>query len=213
MRYLLLLSLLFTAPLLRAQHRFEAEIAAFESADKATPPPARPILFTGSSSVRFWTTLAQDFPNKPVLNRGFGGSELSDVRHFADRLIVAYHPRQIVLYAGENDIAAGQSAGQTLARFTELFTYVRQQLPRVPFTFISIKRSPSRRQYWPVVDEANQLIRQYLATQKRARFVDIGPAMLDASGQLQGSLFKSDSLHMTPAGYDRWVPVLRPYLR
>jgi len=195
-------------------HRFENEIKAFEARDQQTPPPKRPILFTGSSSIRLWDSLSRYFPGKPVLQRGFGGSELSDVRYYADRIIMPYKPRQIVLYAGENDIATGkQTAQQTYDRFVDLFEYVRKRLPGVPFVFISIKPSPSRRQFQPVVIEANQLIKQYLSTKRNTRFVDVYTPMLGANQQPMGHLFKGDSLHMQAAGYQIWAKAVRPVLK
>lgn len=193
---------------------FEKEILAFEAQDRQTPPPADAIVFTGSSSIRFWTDLPAYFPGKVVLNRGFGGSELSDVRHFADRVIVRYRPKQIVLYAGENDIAVGkQTARQTYARFVDLFRYVRKKLPDATFTYIAIKPSPSRKQFRPIVDDANRRIRRFLMRKSTAQFVDIRPVMLGPNGQPVGALFRSDSLHMNEKGYQRWAPVLRPYLK
>src|SRR5919199_621686 len=163
----------------QTQPKFESEIQAFEKADQATPPPQHPILFTASSSIRYWTSLPTDFPNKPVLNRGFGGSELSDVIRYADRVIVRYQPSQVVLYARENDIATGKQTGkQTYDRFVTLFKYVRKKLPNVPFTFISIKPSPSRRQYFAEVDDANRLIQRFLSRKRNTSFVDIRPVML-----------------------------------
>ena len=186
----------------------------FETQDRATPPPAGVIVFTGSSSIRFWTDLSTYFPGKAILNRGFGGSQLSDVRHFADRIIVRYQPKQIVLYAGENDIATGkQTARQTYDRFVDLFRYVRKKLPKATFTYIAIKPSPSRRQFWPATDDANRLIRRFLLMKSNAQFVDIRPVMLGLNGQPISDLFRSDSLHMNEKGYQRWAPVLRPYLK
>ena len=193
---------------------FEKEIQAFETRDRQTPPPTDAILFTGSSSIRFWTDLPAYFPGKVVLNRGFGGSQLSDVRHFADRVIVRYRPKQIVLYAGENDIASGkQTARQTYTRFVDLFRYIRRRLPDVTFTFIAIKPSPSRRQFRPTMDEANRLIGRFLAKRSNAQFVDIRPTMLGPNGQPLGALFRPDSLHMNMKGYERWAPVLQPFLK
>ena len=190
---------------------FANEIGAFARQDSVTPPPANPIVFVGSSSIRFWSSLAQDFPGKPVLNRGFGGSELSDVIRYSDQVITKYKPRQIVLYAGENDIATGKKTGkQTFERFVTLFKYVRFKLPDVPFVFIAIKPSPSRRQFMPEMDEANRLIKQFLSEQDETQFVDIRPAMLGPNGQPIPALFRSDSLHMLPAGYERWTEALRP---
>jgi lysophospholipase L1-like esterase len=212
MRFFFVALLLITR-LSIAQNKFDSNIAAFEATDRQTPPPKHPIVFTGSSSIVNWGSLVQDFSGKPVLNRGFGGSELSDVRHFADRVILAYKPKQVVVYAGENDIANDHSAQETCQRFVDLFIYVRQHQPDVPFDFISIKLSPSRRKYWPIVQEANTLIKQYMAKQKNARFIDIRPAMNDANGHLLASIFRPDSLHMNPSGYALWVPVVKPYLR
>jgi len=192
---------------------FETEIQAFETQDRTTPPPRRAIVFTGSSSIRLWNNLKETFPNKVILQRGFGGSQLSDVIHFADRVIVKYKPGQIILYAGENDIASGQSARQVYDRFVTLFAHVRKALPKTPFVFISIKPSPSRRQYQAAVVEANRLIKAYLAKKRRTVFVDVYSPMLDARGNMLGELFKSDSLHMNGKGYDIWAQKLRPVLK
>lgn len=210
--YLLLLTLCVRAA--GQTPPFEKEILAFETQDQQNPPPAGVILFTGSSSIRFWTDLSTYFPGKTVLNRGFGGSQLSDVRYFADRIIVRYQPKQIVLYAGENDIATGkQTARQTYDRFVDLFRYVRKKLPKATFTYIAIKPSPSRRQFWAATDDANRLINRFLAKKPNAQFVDIRPTMLGPDGQPISELFRSDSLHMTEKGYQRWAPVVRPYLK
>ncbi len=154
------------------------------------------------------------FPNKAVLNRGFGGSQLSDVLRYADRVIIQYQPKQVVLYAGENDIATGLQTGQqTYERFVALFRYVRKKLPNVRFTYISIKSSPSRRKFLDEVTVANRLISRYLSHQRNTDFVDIQPVMHQPNGQLLGALFKPDSLHMNEAGYQQWAKVLRPYLK
>lgn len=209
----LILFILFPLATIAQDRPFEVEIRAFEQFDKVSPPPKNGIVFTGSSSIRLWENLSGYFPNKPLIQRGFGGSELSDVRYFADRIILRYRPKQIVLYAGENDIATGKlTAKQTFDQFVNLFQYLRQKQPGVPLVYISIKLSPSRRQFWPIVEAANKLISNYLAKQPNTRFVDIRPVMRGSDGQPIGELFKSDSLHMTEAGYRRWAPVLRPYL-
>ncbi|GAB3951365.1 SGNH/GDSL hydrolase family protein [Spirosoma harenae] len=211
MRYLLLILLPFC--LFAQDNRFEGEIQAFEKADKVSKPPQRPIVFTGSSSIRLWENLANYFPNKTTLQRGFGGSQLPDVLQYADRIITPYNPKQIVLYAGENDVAAGVSGQKTFERFVALFEHVRKKSPDAIFTFISLKPSPSRRKYFPEMDIANRLIKDFLAKQRKTQFVDIGPVMVQKNGQSIPELYKSDSLHMLPAGYERWAKVLAPYLR
>lgn len=213
MKPLLLLLLLVSFTSQAQTRRFEAEILKFEEADKQTPPPANTVLFTGSSSIRLWDNLSSYFPGKTVLQRGFGGSDLSDVRYFVDRVIIRYQPKQVVLYAGENDIAAGQTARQTYDRFVDLFRYVRKQLPDARFTFISLKFSPSRRKVWPAVEETNRRIKRFLSRRRNTDFVDIVPVMLQPNGQPLGELFKGDSLHMTKKGYVLWGEVLRPFVK
>jgi len=212
--YFRLSLLLLLFPLLAsAQNKFEAEIKAFETKDQTTPPPNRPIVFTGSSSIKLWASLAEDFPNKPVLNRGFGGSGMADARYFADRIIVKYQPKQVVLYTGENDIAAGKPAQYVYDQFVDLFQHVRQQVPGVSFVFISMKPSPSRRKYWPVMQEANAMIKKFLKKQKRTRYVDVYTPMLYANGQPHGEYYRSDSLHMLAPGYAVWTKKVRPALK
>ncbi|MCY7356761.1 MAG: GDSL-type esterase/lipase family protein [Rudanella sp.] len=213
MKPLLLLLLLVAFTGYAQTHRFEPEIKKFEEADKQTPPPTNAVVFTGSSSIRFWDNLSDYFPGKTVLQRGFGGAKLSDVRYYADRVIVRYQPKQVILYAGENDVAAGVSARETYARFVDLFRYVRKQLPKAHFTFISLKPSPSRRKFRPVVEETNRHIRRFLSRRRNADFVDIVPVMLQPNGEPIGDLFKVDSLHMTKKGYERWGEVLRPFVK
>lgn len=208
-----ILVLIFFPLFVFSQNKFEPEILAFEAKDKVSPPPARPIVFTGSSSIRLWSTLETDFPGKSVLNRGFGGSGIADARYFADRIIVKYQPKQIVLYTGENDVAGGKSAQYVYDQFVDLFQYVRKQLPGVSFVFISMKPSPSRRKYWPVVQEANAMIRQFLKKQRRTHYVDVYTPMLYPNGQAHGEFYKADSLHMLPPGYQLWTQKVRPVLR
>ncbi|WP_020595152.1 GDSL-type esterase/lipase family protein [Spirosoma panaciterrae] len=209
----LLLFVLLPICLFAQEHAFESEIRAFEQADKTTPAPRNSIVFTGSSSIRLWENLTSYFPNKPVLQRGFGGSQLSDVIYYADRVITPYNPKQVVVYAGENDVAAGKTGQEVYERLVTLFEHVRQKLPNTTFTFISLKPSPSRRKYFPEMDAANRLIKGYLEKQRNAQFVDIRPVMLLKNGQPVPELFRADSLHMLPAGYERWQKVLKPYLK
>ena len=193
---------------------FEKEINAFEQQDKTSPPPKKSILFTGSSSIKLWQTLQTDFPDKKVLNRGFGGSKLTEVIYFADRAIIPYKPKQIIIYAGENDVASGKVTAQEVHdRFVTLFTKIRKSLPKTPIVFISMKPSPSRRKFLPITMEANELIKNYIGKQKRAQYLDIYTPMLDANGEIKGELFRADSLHMSPKGYEIWTEKLKPLLK
>lgn len=212
----LLLTLLVLAFAVHAKgpdhSQWEHDIQAFEAADKASPPPANAVLFIGSSSIRMWTTLAEDFPNHRVINRGFGGSDLDDSTAFADRIVTPYHPVAIVIYAGDNDLQNGDSPEQVRDDFAAFVAKVRQEQPALPIAFISIKPSIARLALLPNIERANKLIRDWSMGQKSIAFLDVAPAMLDAQGQPKRSIFLDDGLHMNASGYALWVAQVRPWL-
>jgi lysophospholipase L1-like esterase len=191
---------------------WQPDIAAFQATDRAHPPAPHGVLFIGSSSIQFWKSLAQDFPGIPVINRGFGGSALPDSTYYADRIVWPYQPSLIVLYAGDNDINDGSSADQVLASFQKFVARAREGVPGVPIVYISIKPSISRAALWPTMKAANDKIRDWAATQKGVRFVDIAPVMVDAQGRPRPALFRADGLHMLPSGYALWIAALKPVL-
>ncbi|MGN6790416.1 MAG: SGNH/GDSL hydrolase family protein [Rhodanobacteraceae bacterium] len=191
---------------------WQHDIGQLVADDNAHPPPQHGVLFVGSSSIRMWTTLAADFPGVPVINRGFGGSAIADSTYFADRIVVPYHPRLIVMYAGDNDIEEGCTPWQVLDEFKAFVARVRRDLPDVAIAYISIKPSLARWSIWPRMRQANRLIAAWSRTQSRVTFVDVAPAMLDANGKPRAALFRDDGLHMTPAGYAIWVKALKPVL-
>lgn len=195
-----------------AGKRFEADIVAFEKADATNPPPKNGILFIGSSSIRFWKTLAQDFPNKPVFNRGFGGSDLIDSVNYADRIIIPYHPRMIVLYAGTNDIARGKSPQQVFGDFKLFVSTVRAKLPEVRLAYIANATNPARWSMVEQVRETNKLIADYIKTVPNCVFIDVFPQMLGPDGQPKPDIYSKDRLHMNEKGYALWTGIVAPYL-
>jgi len=193
---------------------FWADIVAFKKADAAQPPPAHPILFVGSSSFTKWKDVNDYFPGYPIVNRGFGGSTLPDVTRYFYDVILPYQPKQVVIYCGENDIASSDSisAGQVVTRFKTLYGMIRQNLPDAVVDFVSMKASPSREKYFTKLRAANAAIKAFLKNEKKAAFIDIYPAMLDAAGKPREELFLADRLHMKPEGYAIWKKVMLPYL-
>jgi lysophospholipase L1-like esterase len=196
------------------QPAFYDEIAVFKKQDSITPPPQGAILFVGSSSFRFWQDLAASFPHHKVINRGFGGSSLPDVTHYAGDIIFPYQPRQIVIYCGDNDLAASDTVTAKLVydRFVQLYTTIRSRMKEVEILFVSIKPSPSRERLMPKMEEANRLIGDFLHTQAHAAFVDVYHLMLTSEGHPIGDLFREDKLHMTAKGYVIWQKAILPYL-
>jgi len=210
-RFLLLLAL--TAGAAHAQtNRWEADIAAFEARDRTNPPPKDAILFIGSSSIRLWKTLEQDFPEHKVINRGFGGSEIGDAVHFVDRIVVPYRPKLVVMYAGGNDINGGKTAEQVAGNFKAFVEKVRGRLPQTRIAYISIAPNPAR---WAQVDRvkrANELIREFTKMNPNLTFIDVFPHMLGEDGQPRPDIFGEDRLHMNERGYALWTKLVRPVL-
>ncbi len=213
--FLLFLSIT-VATQLRAQQGFPFanEIGAFKHQDSIKFPPKDGILFIGSSSIRKWTDLEQRFSGKPIIRRGVGGCELWQiVDYYTPYILFPYQPRKIFIYAGENDIAAGKSSTFVFDEFQKLFEMIKKQLPDATVCFMSIKPSPSRAKYFAVVDEANGLIKNYLANKPNSAFIDVSSAILkDHSTVPDSSLFEADYLHLNSKGYDKWQQVLEPFV-
>ena len=208
--------LFLTFPVLaQKQHPpFWKDIQQFKKQDQQNPPPKKATLFIGSSSFTKWTDVQDYFPKHKIVNRGFGGSTLPDVIRYADDIIFPYHPKQIVIYCGDNDAASSEtiSADSILNRFKRLYQMIRSKLPRAEVTYISIKPSPSREKFFPVMDKANWEIKRFLEGERRADFVDIWHRMLDDYGQPRKELFGTDMLHMNKKGYAIWQKAIQPYL-
>ncbi len=192
--------------------KWEKSIAAFEKSDQANRPPQQALLFVGSSSIRGWD-LNASFPDRRTINRGFGGSELADVIRYADRIILPYNPRVVVVYAGDNDIAHGKSAATVFADYQRLTRKIHAALPETRIVFIAIKPSLKR---WKLVAEmrhANEQIRKMAAQHAHLDYVDIDTPMIGEDGKPRGELFKQDGLHLNRQGYALWAKRIRPYLR
>lgn len=209
----LLAALVLTATAAADPAKWAASIDQITKGDAAHPPAKGGIVFVGSSSIRRWSTLEQDFPGMAVLNRGFGGSQLADSVFYADRIVLPYAPRAVVVYAGENDLQEGRTPAQVIAAYEALVAKVHAALPQARIVFIGLKPSPSRWRLAPQMQEVNAAVAQACAADPRRRFVDVWAPMLDAQGQPRAELFIQDKLHMTPAGYAIWTPLVAAQLR
>jgi lysophospholipase L1-like esterase len=193
-------------------NRFEKDIAAFEAADAKTPPPEGAILFVGDSTFTKWKTIHDDLPEYTVINRGFGGSQMSDLLHFTDRIVLHYKPRMIVVQEGGNDIHSGKSPEQLLADIKSFIEKVRASLPETPIVIGSITGNSAR---WSEIEtrkRANQIVKEYIARQKNAVWVNFFDPFLGADGKPREELFVEDHMHPSPAGYQLRAQILRPIL-
>lgn len=181
-----------------------------EESDKTIPPPKGAVLFIGSSTIRMWKTLAQDFPQAQVINRGFGGSEIVDSTHFAERLIFPHAPKQVFIRAGGNDIHAGKTPEQVFADFKDFVAKVHGKLPETEIVFIALSPSVAR---WPEAGRErslNGMVADFAKGKPRVKYLDAADVSLDANGQPRPELFISDKLHFNAEGYKLLAERVRP---
>lgn len=183
---------------------FASEINAFAAWDVRNATPRDPIVFAGSSSIRIWKT-AERFPGLPVVNRGFGGSQLFQVNRYIDETVLRYQPRIVVLYAGDNDVNAGRTNDQVFADFETFVRTVHAADSTVHIVFLPLKPSLSRWALWPQMRALNERVRIRTEGSTRLHYVDLATPMLGPDGTPRPELFVADGLHMTEAGYDVWT--------
>jgi lysophospholipase L1-like esterase len=177
-------------------------------------PESGSILFVGSSSFTMWKDVQNDFPAYKILNRGFGGSSLTDLIRYAPDVIYPYQPKQVVIYCGENDFVSSPNANAdtVLTRFNQLFGMIRTRLPKAHILFVSIKPSPSRAKYMPEMVRANAMIKSFLKKKSKTGYVDVYNKMLLADGSPMPNIFLADKLHMNRTGYEIWQKAILPHL-
>ena len=181
--------------------KWEEAVATVEKRQAESPPEKGGIVFAGSSTIRLWE-LSKAFPDWKTTNSGFGGSEIRDVTHFAERLILKHEPRAMVFYAGDNDIKSGRFALQVKDDFEAFTQVVHDRLPKAAEYFVSIKPSIARWNLFEFQSKANALVKEYCERDDRLAFIDIVPAMLGKDGKPVSDLFVKDGLHLSPKGYE-----------
>ncbi len=192
--------------------KWQKEIFSFAKLDKEKAPPPNPIIFTGSSSIRRWSSLTDDFPGLPVINHGFGGSEVFDSLTYAELTVIRYKPRQVVLYAGGNDISAGKSPQRVLSDIKAFAAKVHAALPDCRISYVSIAPNPKRWSQVGKVRDLNRLAEEFCRTDKRLEYINVHDAMLGTDGMPLPDIFVSDQLHMNEKGYAIWTKIITPHL-
>ena len=189
-----------------------SEIKAFESQDASFPPPPGAVEIVGSSTIRLWGSVRNDLAPLDVIPRGFGGSSADDLDYYLDRIVLKYAPRAVAIYEGDTDTGNGQSAEYVAAKLQQIVTRIRTALPSTRVYIISVKPSPNRWSYWPVVQQLNQTMQEYCTSTLECTFIDVATALLDANGQLVPGYYDADRVHLSPAGYAVWTGVIGPAL-
>lgn len=190
---------------------YEEEVRAIERAHALAPPPRGTIVFYGSSSIRLWTSLADDLAPWPVVNRAFGGATLAACVHFFERLVPPCAPQSLVLYAGDNDLGDGQPAEAVIASLSALLARVDALLAPIPVAFIAIKPSPARWGLRRAIRQVNEAARRALLARPYGYFIDVYQPMLGRNGEPEPTLFADDGLHLSADGYRLWTEIVRTY--
>ena len=186
-------------------------IDLFQLWDKKNSQVENPVVFVGSSSIRKWYT-AEYFPNIPLVNRGFGGSHISDIIYFINETVLRYKPKIIILYAGDNDIHFGKTSQTVYEHYVNFVKIVHSSLPNTKIMFIPIKPSPNRWSLWHDMEKTNQMVKRYSQNNPLLYYVDTASPMLNEIGKPKASLFVKDGLHLSQEGYDLWSSIVKPIL-
>ncbi len=209
----LLVSALHGQGTAQAVSRWEEQVSAIEATRRESPAPENPILFIGSSSIRGWRNLASDFPDLPVINHGFGGSQISDAIDFFDRLVRPFKPRLVVFYSGTNDLASAKTAEAVAADFRTFCERLHAEFPETRILFIGLVMAPARWELRKEMALTNALVAAYCAADPRRDIIDMNPLMMSPEGEARPELYIKDQLHMNRAGYQIWQRALDPLIR
>lgn len=192
--------------------RFESDIASYEEYDKAHPFPEGAVLFVGSSSVKMWKTMDDDLSQVTAVNRGFGGSQFSDLLYYLDRIVTSYKPSKIFIYEGDNDISSGKKIKDILNDAMKVRQQIASKLPEVPVYFIAAKPSVARWKLQKKYEQFNSLLAVYASETARTGFVNVWQPALDENGEVRTDIFLEDNLHMNEKGYAIWTKAIQPFL-
>lgn len=192
--------------------RFQKEVDSIV-AHNLSVDRANLIVFTGSSSIRMWADLKKAFPNRNVVNLGFGGSEMADLLYYTDKVILQFKPKQVFIYEGDNDISKDRTTDEILASADAILTAIQKDLPQTEVIFISPKPSVSRWHLKKKYEAFNKSLRAWTQNKKNVKYADVWTPMLKKNGEVRDDLFIGDKLHMNEKGYDIWQKALGKYLK
>ncbi|MDG1572373.1 SGNH/GDSL hydrolase family protein [Robiginitalea sp. M366] len=192
--------------------RFATEVAQIQTRMDSLWDPAQPaVVFTGSSSIRMWTSLAQDFPGTQTLNTGFGGSQATDLNHYLDPLVLDYQPVQVFIYEGDNDLAEGKRPRRILKTLQAITAQIHARYPGTSVVWLAAKPSISRWKLRSRYRRFNRKLRRHARKAPGVDFADVWTPMLQGR-KLNPDLFIEDGLHMNASGYRLWRAAIAPKL-
>lgn len=190
-------------------HRFDADIERFNKLEISTAEDL--VVFTGSSSIRFWKEADKDCSAAKVINTGFGGSQMSDLLYFLDQTVLRFKPASVFIYEGDNDINANKLPKDIIDTASKVADRILAADPGTKIFFIGAKPSPSR---WQLKDDYlkfNSMLKEYCNSQPQLSYIDVWYPMLDKRNSPNPLIFIEDSLHMNRKGYLLWKEIVCEY--
>lgn len=196
----------------RSPEKFSKDIASYEARDKKKPSPKGAVVITGSSSVRMWhKRIHKDLKELTVVPRGFGGSNMNDLLHFSDQLILKHDPRAVVIYEGDNDTAQGIVPQQVMGKLKSLKSKLMASNKNMRVYLISVKPSYSRIAMWEQMSELNEMMSDFCDDHDNFYYIDTASALMDGD-KPRTDIFIKDQLHLNSKGYDLWSEAVRKVL-
>lgn len=209
---IILTTLIFFVNFISFSQNYLPEIKAFETKDSLLMPQEGQVLLAGSSTFRLWLAYQQDLKDFPVINRGFGGSQMSDLNFYFDRIVAKYKPKMILVYEGDNDLNAGENPDAVIREFKEFVQMVKTKMPNTKVAFCAIRPSLARVAILEEQRVVNQAIKKFCKHTKRVYFLDIQKDFYLPNGEMMTDIFVADKLHLNQKGYEIWANATRKFL-
>ena len=213
-KFLLLAFLSFAlgaAPVLAQQAPFETEVRQLVARIDSMGWRAGGTLFTGSSTIKGWTTLPSLAPNQELLNTGFGGSKAADLERYLYPLVIQFEPKRVFIYEGDNDLWAGLAPEEIIGSLRQIVTRIHIVDPSIAIYLIGAKPSPSRWEKKEAYIAFNQQLATFCSNKEGLHYVSTWEALTDKAGNPRPELYLKDRLHLNAEGYRLWNGIFSPY--
>jgi lysophospholipase L1-like esterase len=168
------------------------------------------VVFVGSSMMGNWKTLAKDFPELKVANRGIGGDVSRGLVFRFQEDVLDLNPRAIVLAIGSNDLSAHASPAGIAANIEILIDQARATRPGIPLLLCPVapRDGPSA----PLRPGAQEDLNARLVALGKAKNIpvaDLRTPFSDAQGRLAPEFYTADRIHFSAEGYRKLAEVIR----